>query len=49
MLCIMQRKEQWNIREIEAVLLDDQYMREILILSVKLDQNYLFQAQTERL
>jgi hypothetical protein len=34
---------------IEAVQVDDQSMREIHILSVKLDQNYLFQAQTERL
>ena len=49
MLCIMQRKEQWNIREIEAVLLDDQYMLETAILYEKLDQNYLFQAQIERL
>ena len=49
MQSIKQRKEQWNIREIEAVLLDDQYMREIHILYEKLDQNYLCQAQTERL
>ena len=49
MLYIKQRKEQWNIELIEVVLLDDQYMREIHILYEKLDQNYLCQAQTERL
>ena len=31
------------------VQVDDQFMREIHILYEKLDQNYLFQAQIEKL
>ena len=49
MQSIKQRKEQWNIREIEAVLLDDQYMLETAILYEKLDQNYLCQIKDEAL